>query len=75
MLDLNYCADRTMKFIGRAGLKTKEYHLLEPPSTMGGVTILDVKKARNLKDHTDRVHIWAHAVWQAQLHHHEQIRT
>lgn len=75
MLDLNFSADRTMEIIGRAAQKPKDFHWLEPPSTMGGLTILDVYKTKNLKDHTDRVHIWAHAVWQAWQHHHEQIRA
>jgi len=75
MLDLNYDADWTTKTISKAAQKSQEYHWLEPPSSLGGMTILDVYGAENLKDHTDRVHIWAHAVWQSWQPHHAQIRA
>ncbi len=75
MLDLNYDAHLTTKTISKATQKSPDYHWLDPPSSLGGMTILDVYEAENLKDHTDRVHIWAHAVWRAWQPHHGQIRA
>jgi hypothetical protein len=75
MLDLKYAADWTTKTISKADQKSQDYHWLEPPSYLGGMTILDVYWAENLEDHTDRAHIWVHAVWQAWQPHHAQIRT
>jgi hypothetical protein len=75
MLDLNYEAHRATQLLNQAAESSQEYHWLEPPQSLGSLTILDVQDAENIKEHTDRVHIWAHTVWQAWQSHHEQIRA
>ena len=74
MLDLTFDAYKTSKALNKAAGTSQDYRWLEPPGTLGSLTILDVHGAEDLKDHTDRVHIWAHAVWQAWQPHHDQIR-
>lgn len=74
-LDLNYEAHHATQLLGQAAETFTEYHWLEPPPSLGSLTILDVQGAANIKEHTDRVHIWAHTVWQAWQPHHEQIRA
>jgi hypothetical protein len=74
LLDLNFGAHQTTKALHKVIRTSQDFHWLEPPTFLGAVTILDVQGAENLKDHTDRVHIWAHAVWQAWQPHHDQIR-
>jgi hypothetical protein len=75
MLDRNYEAHQATQFLTLAAESSQDYHWLEPPSLLGSLTILDVEGADNIKEHTDRVHIWAHTVWQAWQSHHEQIRA
>ena len=75
MLDLNYEAHQATQILSQAAEASKDYHWLEPPMALGSLTILDIEGAENIKDHTDRVHIWAHTVWQAWQSHHEQIRA
>lgn len=74
MLDQNFDAQWTTKAIKKASQFSENYVWLEPPASSGELTILDVQGAANLKEHTDRVHIWAHSVWRAWESHHEQIR-
>ena len=74
MIDLHYDADIATKILGKAAEDSQEYHWLEPPISLGGMTILDIQGTENLKAHTDRVHIWAHTVWQAWGPHQDQIR-
>jgi len=74
MLDQNFDAQWTTKAIKRAAQFSENYVWLAPPASSGELTILDVQGAANLKEHTDRVHIWAHSVWRVWESHHEQIR-
>jgi hypothetical protein len=74
MLDLSYDAHITTNILSKAAETSQDYHWLEPPESLGGMTILNIQDAENLKVHTDRVHIWAHTVWQAWLPHQDQIR-
>ena len=74
MLDRHYESHQSTRFLNQAAETSQDFYWLEPPGSLGGLTILDVRDAENIKDHTDRVHIWAHTVWQAWQSHHEQIR-
>jgi hypothetical protein len=75
MLDLNYDADWTTKTISKIAQKSQDFHWLEPPSFLGSLTIMEVYGAENLKDHTDHVYKWSHAVWRAWQPNHAQIRA
>jgi len=75
MLDHNYEAKQVTKVMSRAAQVSQKFIWLEPPASLGELTILDVYQANTLKEHTDLVHIWAHSVWQAWGPHHQQIRN
>lgn len=47
---------------------------LEPPSSLGEITVLHVRDARNPEEHIRRVGEWARSVWEAWSDHHETIR-
>ena len=47
---------------------------LEPPRFLGRLTVLDVRAARDLDEHTRRVNDWAGSVWAAWSLHHATIR-
>jgi hypothetical protein len=75
MLDLIHDADWATKTISKVVQNSQDFHWLEPPSSLGGMTILDVYGTENLKDHTDHVYNWVHAVWHAWQPHHAQIHA
>jgi hypothetical protein len=75
MLDHHYEAKQVTKVMSRAAQDSQKFIWLEPPASPGELTILDVYRAKNLKEHTDLVQIWAHSVWQAWQPHHQQIRN
>jgi hypothetical protein len=52
----------------------REYPWLEPPASLGPLTVLDVLGARDLAEHTARVQRWGRAVWDAWSSHHATIR-
>ena len=52
----------------------KEVFWLDPPSSLGGMTILDVRDARDPDEHAGRVGRWARSVWEAWSPHHETVR-
>ena len=60
--------------IGRAVADPSELRWLEPPKDPGWQTILDVRGARDVRDHTARVERWGRSVWEAWSHHHDAIR-
>jgi hypothetical protein len=48
---------------------------LDPPSSLGPVTVLAVRGAGDAADHTARVRRWARAVWDARAPHHATVRA
>lgn len=47
---------------------------LEPPRSLGGLTILDVARAKDSVEHKTVVREWASSVWRAWSPHHEAVR-
>lgn len=47
---------------------------LEPPASMGDVTVLDVQDAADPDEHAERAREWAASVWGAWSPHHETVR-
>ncbi|HUE77424.1 MAG TPA: DUF5946 family protein [Longimicrobiales bacterium] len=68
-------AARVPREIGRAVADPSEFRWLEPPSSSEWLTIVDVRNARDLKDHTARVRRWARTVWEAWSAHHDTVRS
>lgn len=64
-------ANAAMKWASR--LK-RDFVWLEPPASLGGLTVLHVHAARNPAEHLERVREWAGSVWEAWSPHHETVR-
>lgn len=65
---------RAPREIGRAVADPSEFRWLLPPPDPGWQTILDVRGARDVKEHTSRVNRWARSVWEGWGPHHDVIR-
>jgi hypothetical protein len=52
-----------------------QFRYLEPPSTMGEVTVADVVSAKTVEEHIANVREWARATWLAWSAHHATIRS
>jgi len=50
------------------------FHWLEPPESMGPVTVLDLENARAVADYQERARAWGKSAWEAWAAHHETIR-
>lgn len=80
LIGLHFAIDRGMDLsrvpreIGRAVADPWRLRWLEPPADPDWQTILDVRGARDLKEHTARVQRWARSVWEAWSAHHDEIR-
>lgn len=46
---------------------------LEPPASLGNVTVIDVVRAKDVNEHSEMVRKWAHAVWDSWQPHRESI--
>lgn len=67
--------DRTRKEMQRAADRSREcFSWLEPPGSLGDITVLDVQSARNPNEHKERVERWAKSVWEAWKPHREAVR-
>jgi len=47
---------------------------LQPPQSMGSITVVDVWRAKGAAEHEKRVRDWASSVWAAWAPHHETVR-
>jgi uncharacterized protein DUF5946 len=56
-----------------AATQKARFTWLQPPPSLGPLTILDVARAANLAEHTRIVELWAKSVWAAWADHHETI--
>ena len=52
----------------------RDFVWLDPPASLGDVTVLDVLGARDPEEHAERVRRWAASVWEAWAPHHETVR-
>ena len=52
----------------------KHFVWLDPPASLGDVTVLNVLDARGPEEHAERVRGWAASVWGAWAPHHETVR-
>ena len=55
-------------------VKTKgRFVWLDPPTSLGTVTVADVQSAKNAEEHQKLVRAWADSAWSAWLQYHETI--
>jgi Family of unknown function (DUF5946) len=74
VLEKNYSSEKATAGIRRALARRHEFVWLDPPSTLGSLTILDVRNATDFSQHKAMVKRWAESVWQAWSPHHETVR-
>jgi hypothetical protein len=74
VLERGYSAEEATEGIRRALGQRQDIAWLEPPSPLGHLTILDVRKALDYAEHEATVKRWAKSAWQAWSPHHETIR-
>ncbi|MGB3715981.1 MAG: DUF5946 family protein [Candidatus Promineifilaceae bacterium] len=60
--------------MGRVAAHSERFKWLEPPSSMGAVTVVDVYAAQDATEHQRLVQAWAEATWVAWSAHHAVIR-
>jgi hypothetical protein len=51
------------------------YPWLEPPASLGELTIVDVARARGADEHAEVVRRWARSAWAAWGEHHDIVRA
>jgi Family of unknown function (DUF5946) len=59
----------------KAAADSRTYHWLMPPGSMGGKTVIDVHKAKDVNEHKQLVSAWAESAWAAWSSHHATVRT
>jgi hypothetical protein len=58
----------------RVAAPNARFDWLEPPSSLGPTTVLDILATSTAEEHAAAVRSWAEAVWEAWRPHHDQIR-
>jgi hypothetical protein len=58
----------------QALLDKSRFVWLQPPQSMGEITVVDVVNIKDLQEHAAIVNRWAHAAWEAWSAHHARIR-
>ena len=58
----------------RVAAPNARFDWLEPPSSLGPATVLDILATRTAEEHAAAVRSWAEAVWEAWRPHHDRIR-
>jgi hypothetical protein len=74
MLEHGFDSNQATEAINRALRHRERFVWLEPPASMGAITIFDVQKAKSLREHERRVKKWAESVWEAWSLHRDTIR-
>ncbi len=74
VFELGRTPTEARKTIQRAVQHKKDFVWLDPPPSLGEMTILDIHGARDHAEHNSRVRKWAMSVWKAWEPHHPKIR-
>ncbi len=74
VFELGRTPQQARKTIQRAVQHKKDFVWLDPPESLGAMTILEIHAARDHSEHTTRVREWALSVWRAWEPHHAMIR-
>lgn len=62
------------RVLGAATHDKGRFRWLEPPASLGDVTIVDVAASATAEQHRGKVKEWAESVWSAWAEHHDTIR-
>jgi hypothetical protein len=74
VLELGQTPQQATKLIQRATTVSMDFQWLEPPSSMGAITIVDVHAAREAEEYKKAVHEWARSVWNEWRQYHATVR-
>ena len=66
--------DKATAVIQQATRNKDRFEWLPPPTSMGSLTVADIRQARNAEEHAQRVRQWARSVWSAWSQHHPTFR-
>lgn len=72
-LEKNMQAKRVSGAIGRATRLSDRFVWLEPPASLGAITVADVVKTRTLEEYDRLGREWARSAWEAWAMHHDRI--
>jgi len=62
------------KALGLVAKRKGHYVRLDPPASMGAVTVADVQAAQSVEAHLALVQKWAESAWSAWAPHHDRVR-
>jgi len=74
ILERGFPSPQATEAIRKALEHAERFVWLDPPPSLGTITVLDVRKARDIAEHERLVWQWARSVWAAWSSHHETIR-
>ena len=74
MLERGLAPHLATREIDRLIRMQRDFPWLDPPDSLGDVTVLDVLAAVNTSDHAERTERWARSVWDAWSPHHATVR-
>jgi Family of unknown function (DUF5946) len=66
--------DATIRLVQRLASEKREYPWLEPPASLGAVTVVDVHAAVTAEEHVAAVRRWCESAWDAWTGYRERIR-
>jgi hypothetical protein len=74
VLERGFSSEKATQAIRQVLRHRQQFVWLDPPSSRGSMTILDVRNTTDLPEHEEAVKRWARSVWQAWSPHHETVR-
>ncbi|MEA2573500.1 MAG: hypothetical protein QOH93_798 [Chloroflexia bacterium] len=72
-VDPSFATTAIIQFVEKN--KARGLAWMEPPPSLGDLTVLDVLSAGSTQDHNSRVMRWAASVWEAWKPHHATVRA
>jgi hypothetical protein len=66
--------DVTIRLVERLASEKREYAWLEPPASLGGVTVVGVHAATTAEEHVAAVRRWCESTWEAWTGYREAVR-
>lgn len=75
LLEQKAAPEYAIRAIRAAAAVSERFRWLPPPSSMGSMTVVNVRVACDAESHAARVRAWAEAAWSAWSQHHQTIRS
>lgn len=75
VLERGLAATYATRVIGEATRAKERFYWLNPPASLGEITVADVAGASAPHQHEERVREWAQSAWSAWAEHHTTVRS